>query len=191
MSATDNGQGAVSRDLIRQLVDGTIDADNAERLLKLPRKDKERFFNYLAVLQERVSWSEHILLRLGDRLYVVARAPGERVVKCECGHEFGDYRENWKLKCRIRTRTTPEQMAQVYDPAPAVPEAGWQEIREFFCPSCATQHAVEVVAPGYPVVFEMLPDLDRFYRDYLGQPLADESPDWYADHSARVTARWR
>ena len=115
MSATDNGQGAVSRDLIRQLVDGTIDADNAERLLKLPRKDKERFFNYLAVLQERVPWSERILLRLGDRLYVVARAPGERVVKCECGHEFGDYRENWKLKCRIRTRTTPEQMAQVRD----------------------------------------------------------------------------
>jgi len=46
------------------------------------------------------------------------------------------------------------------------------------------------VAPGYPIVFEMLPDLDKFYRDYLGQPLPDESPDWYEDHTAKVTASW-
>lgn len=181
---------AVSRELIAQLVDGTIDEDNAQRLRKMPRKDRARFFNYLAVLQERVSWPERILLRLGDKLYIVARPPSERVVKCVCGHEFGDYRENWKLKCRIRTRTTPAAMAQVYDPLPAVPEAGLQEVREFFCPGCATQHAVEVVAPGYPVVFELLPDLDAFYRDYLDQPLADEAPDWYRDRSAEVTARW-
>lgn len=181
---------AVSRELIAQLVDGTIDEDNAQRLRKMPRKDRERFFNYLAVLQERVTWPERILLRLGDKLYIVARPPGERLVKCACGHEFGDYRENWKLQCRIRTRTTPEDMAQVYDPLPAVPEAGLQEVREFFCPACATQHAVEVVAPGYPIVFELLPDLDAFYRDYLGQPLSDEAPGWYSDRSAEVTARW-
>jgi acetone carboxylase, gamma subunit len=47
-----------------------------------------------------------------------------------------------------------------------------------------------VVATGYPIVFELLPDLDAFYRDYLEQPLPDESPDWYADRSAEVTARW-
>ncbi len=54
-----------ARELIRQLVDGTIDQDNTERLLKMPRKDKARFFNYIAVLQERVKWSERILLRIG------------------------------------------------------------------------------------------------------------------------------
>lgn len=183
-------QNAVSKELIRQLVRGTIDDDNVLRLQKMPRKDKERFFNYIAVLQEQVGWPERILLRLGDKLYIVAKPAGGRVTKCECGHEFGDYRENWKLQCRIRTRKTLEAMAQVFDPAPAVPEPGWQEVREFFCPGCATQHAVEVVAPGYPIVFEMLPDLDKFYRDYLGQPLADESRDWYEDHTSRVTARW-
>jgi len=186
-----SSETAVSRELIRQLVDGTIDDDNAERLLKLPRKDKERFFNYLAVLQDRVPWNDRILLRLGDRVYIVAKETGERVVQCECGHGFGDYRENWKLKCRIRTRKTLAEMGEVYSPAPAVPEPEWQEVREFFCPSCATQHAVEVVAPGYPIVFEMLPDLDRFYRDYLGQPLADERDDWYSDRSSSVTAGWR
>jgi len=47
-------QQSISLDLIRQLVDGTIDDDNTERLLKLPRKDKDRFFGYLTVLQDTV-----------------------------------------------------------------------------------------------------------------------------------------
>ena len=38
--------------LVRQLVDGKIDDDNAERLLKLPRKDVGRFLQYNQVLQE-------------------------------------------------------------------------------------------------------------------------------------------
>mgnify|MGYP001292617137 FL=1 len=81
-------------------------------------------------------------------------------------------------------------MSRVYTPAPAVPEPGWQEIREFFCPKCGTQLAVEVVAPGYPIVFEMLPDIDTFYRDYLDSPLDDESKDWYQDQSREKTASW-
>ena len=81
-------------------------------------------------------------------------------------------------------------MKAVYDPAPAVPEAGWQEVREYFCPDCGTQHAVEVVPPGYPVIFEMLPDLDKFYADYLGRPLADASEDWYRDRTSETTATW-
>ena len=94
----------VSKELIKQLVDGTIDDDNAERLLKLPRKDKKRFFNYIEVLQEKVSWSDRILLRLGDKLYVVAKSNKRRETQCECGYSFGDYRTNWKLGCKIRTR---------------------------------------------------------------------------------------
>ena len=57
---------------------------------------------------------------------------------------------------------TLEEMSKVYTPSPAVPEPGWQEVREYFLPECGTQHAVEVVAPGYPIVFEMLPDIDTF-----------------------------
>mgnify|MGYP006172916631 CR=1 FL=1 len=183
-------QPPISKELIEQLVDGTIDAENAQRLLKMDRKDKARFFNYIEVLQGRVSWSDRILLRLGDKLYIVINEKNERVSKCECGHEFGDYRKNWKLSCKIRTRKTLEEMSQVYHPAPAVPEPGWQEIREFFCPSCASQLAVEVVAPGYPIVFEMLPDLDKFYGEYLDQPLADAASTWYADQSHEITRDW-
>lgn len=181
---------SISQELIGQLIDGTIDNDNAQRLLRLERKDKDRFFKYIDALQQRVTWPDRILLRLGDKLYIVRNAQGARVVKCACGHEFGDYRQNWKLGCRVRVKRTLEDMLTVYDPAPACPEPEIQEIREFFCPACATQHAVEVVAPGYPVVFEMLPDLDKFYREYLGQPLPDEATDWYADRSEQVTQRW-
>lgn len=183
-------ESGISKALIAQLVEGQIDDDNVTRLLRLPRKDLDRFVKYVAVLQSRVAWPDQILLRLGDKLYVVRNAANARVVKCECGHEFGDYRRNWKLGCRIRTRRTLAEMRQVYDPLPACPEPGWQEIREFFCPDCATQHAVEVVAPGYPIVFEMLPDLDKFYRDYLGTPLPDEAADWYRDETHAVTSTW-
>jgi len=180
----------ISPELIAQLVEGQLDDDNVTRLQRLPRKDLDRFWKYLAVLQSRVPWQDQILLRLGDKLYIVRNAANQRVVKCDCGHEFGDYRYNWKLGCRIRTRRTLEEMREVYDPLPACPEPGWQEIREFFCPTCATQHAVEVVAPGYPIVFEMLPDLDKFYRDYLGTPLPDEAPDWYRDDTGELTNSW-
>ena len=185
-----NNDFQIDIELVRQLVDGTIDDDNSERLLKLPRKDVGRFFQYIEVLQERVKWTDRILMRLGDNLYIVKNKENKRVTKCSCGQEFGDYRENWKLNCKVRIRKTEESMAEVYTPEPAVPEQGWQEIREFFCPNCATQLAVEVVAPGYPIVFEMFPDIDTFYRDYLGVPLTDESDDWYCDHTKKVTSEW-
>ena len=185
-------ESQVDKDLIRQLVEGDISEDNVTRLQKMSRKDKDRFFQYVEVLQEKVPWDEKILLRISDELYVVATQEGGRIVKCECGHEFGDYRENWKLQCRIRVRKTLEEFKEVYDPEPACPEPGWQEIREYFCPGDhAAQLAVEVVSPGYPIVFEMLPDLDVFYRDYLGRPLPDESSQWYKDQTSNVTQSWR
>ena len=181
----------VDKELVRQLVDGTIAPDDATRLLKMSRKDQDRFHKYIEVLQEGVEWDDAILMRLTDKLFIVRNEAGGRVVKCECGEEFGDYRENWKLSCRVRTRRTQADINKVYDPAPAAPEAEWQEIREFICPCpSAAQMAVEVVAPGYPAVFEMIPDLDTFYRDVLGEPLPDESPDWYQDRTADVTATW-
>jgi acetone carboxylase gamma subunit len=36
----------------------------------------------------------------------------------------------------------------------------------------------------------MLPDLDKFYREYLGRPLPDEAGDWYEDRSAQITREW-
>jgi len=180
----------IDKDLVRQLIDGTISLENSTHLLRMKKKDKSRFHTYVEVLQDRVDWNDKILMRMADHIFVVLKNNGERVVKCTCGQEFGDYRANWKMNTVIRVRETQKDINKVYYPEPAAPEAEWQEVREFFCPGCAAQLAVEVVPPGYPIVFEMLPDLDRFYDEFLGTPLADASPDWYEDHSFKRAAEW-
>ena len=181
----------IDKALVRQLVDGDINRQDARSLLRMETKDTERFWQYLEVLQERVPWPDRILLRISDHLYVVRKFEDDaRVVKCDCGEEFGDYRANWKTAALVRVKTTAEEFAAVYYPPAAAPEPGWNEIREFFCPGCLAQLAVEVVPPGYPLIFEVLPDLDRFYREFLGQPLDDENRDWYVDRTNRVTSTW-
>lgn len=179
---------SIEKDLIRQFLDGTISDTDVQRLQRMKTKDTDRFWVYLEVLQERVPWDDKILLRINDHLYIVRNKEGQRIVKCDCGHEYGDYRVNWKYHALVRSKKTLEEFTKIYQPEPAAPEPEWQEIREFYCPSCAAQLSVEVVPPGYPVMFEMLPDLDRFYSEFLGSPLEDESPDWYEDHSYKYLA---
>jgi acetone carboxylase gamma subunit len=181
---------SIDKDLVRQLVDGTISRDDARNLLKMETKDADRFWTYIQVLQDRVKWDDKILLRVSDHLYVVRKKDGARVVKCDCGHEFGDYRANWKTEAEVRVKTTREEFEGVYYPAAAAPEPEWNEIREFYCPGCYAQLSVEIVPPGYPLIFEMLPDLDRFYREFLGQALDDENSEWYSDKTAEKTAGW-
>ena len=180
----------VTKEMLADLMDGRLADDYVQQLQRMRRKDKDRFWTYLEVLQDRVPWDDRILLRLTDHLYIVRKAEGGRVVKCDCGHEFGDYRVNWKLGCRIRVRRTAAEFEEVYSPAYVIPEPDWMSIREYFCPGCATQLAVEVTPPGYPPLFDMLPDLDSLYRDILGKPLEDESPDWFQDRTNETTLAW-
>jgi acetone carboxylase gamma subunit len=161
---------AITHEVLQRMLDGS---SSWEELLGVMRADKEpdRFDRYLAVLQERVGWPDRILLPLAAHLYIVAKADGRRLVKCDCGQEFGDYRENWKHAALIRVRRTPEAINELY-PRYMGCDPQWMELREFFCPGCLTQLDVEAVPPGYPLVFGFLPDLETFYRDWLGRPLA-------------------
>ncbi len=181
----------VDKQIVEQLVTGDISRAESRRLLKMEPKDPERFWTYLEVLQDRVEWKDRILLRISDHLYIVKKEEtGERLVKCDCGHELGDYRANWKTEANIRVRETKEEIDKVYFPASAAPEPEWNEVREFFCPGCFAQIGVEIVPPGYPLLFEFLPDLDRFYREFLGRPLDDEEDYWYENHTNQKTATW-
>ena len=112
------------------------------------------------------------IIAFTDELYIVQKGM-DRVVKCSCGHEFGDYRENWKLKALIHVRESEEEIKELY-PYPSAPDPEYCEIREYYCPSCGAQLWVETVPFGYPVVFDFLPDLDSFYREWLGRPLPQE-----------------
>jgi acetone carboxylase gamma subunit len=179
----------VDKGLMKKLVDGKISDDDVMEMRRMVKKDHKRFWTYLDVLQEKVLWNENILMRLNDHLYIVSKNKNERVVKCDCGQEFGDYRVNWKLSSNVRVRKTQEKMNEVYYPEIASPEASWMEVREYFCPGCTAQLAVEIVPPGYPMIFEALPDLDRFYREYMERPLSDESSSWFQDKTAEATAK--
>ncbi|MGW1682786.1 acetone carboxylase subunit gamma [Saccharopolyspora sp. NPDC002376] len=53
-------------------------------------------------------------------------------MKCDCGQEFGDYRENWKLSALIRVRCDRESFQEIY-PGSFACDPEWMEIREFVC----------------------------------------------------------
>ena len=48
----------------------------------------------------------------------------------------------------------------------------WMELREFYCPKSGRLLEVEAVTSGYPVVHDFLPDIEGFYRGWLGRELA-------------------
>jgi len=179
------------------LIDGKLPWEEVKKAIRLSPKDADRFEKYIAILQEKVAWEDRILLRISDHLYIVAKpggdrgvTEGDRVVKCDCGQEFGDYRINWKLSCRVHVRATDEAIAEVITIPEARHNTDLVEMREFYCPGCYALLGVEVVPPGYPPIFEMFPDLDSFYREWLGSPLQDESPDWFQERTSEKPAEW-
>ncbi|HTY55910.1 MAG TPA: acetone carboxylase subunit gamma [Candidatus Binataceae bacterium] len=156
------------KDLIRDLIDGRLPWPTTKQVMS-DFKDAGRFETYIEILQERVSWQERILLPLGEHLYIVQKGKA-RIVKCDCGHEFGPYTENWKLSASIFVRDTDEKLEEIY-PGARKCDPDWMEIREYCCPGCQTQLETEAVVPGYPIVFDFVPDLEAFYRDWLKKPL--------------------
>ena len=155
---------------IEKLMDGVLPWPAAQDMMK-SSKDADRFDKYVEILQSRVDWAEPILLPLTPVLFIVAK-DGERVVKCRCGHEFGDYRVNWKLASLIHVRDDAESLSEVYK-GREMPDPAWVQLREYICPGCGSQLEVEAVPRGCPPDFDFLPDLDTFYREWLGRPLPD------------------
>jgi acetone carboxylase gamma subunit len=176
----------LDKDTLRDLVDEKLPRGQV-RAIQSGYKDADRFDKYLAILQERVPWDDRIVLPYGEHLFIVrpsagkpadgsaegtsaAAASGEYLVKCDCGHEFCDYRENWKLEALINVRETVEELREIY-PEKMHGDPDWNVLREYFCPGCKTLLEVEAVPPGYPPVHDFVPDLEGFYEDWLGRPL--------------------
>jgi acetone carboxylase gamma subunit len=119
-------------------------------------------------------------------LFIVA-CDGERVVKCRCGHGFGDYRINWKLSSLIHVRDDEESLGEIYK-GREMPDPSWTQLREYICPGCGAQLEVEAVPRGCPPDFEFLPDLDTFYSEWLGRPLPDSVE--LKDLTLDAVAKW-
>jgi acetone carboxylase, gamma subunit len=138
---------------IADLMAGRLSSDDLQRLQRQP-KDAGRAALVRQVVQERLGWAEPVLLCLQEHLYIV----GERAtatVRCDCGHDFGDYRRNWKEAALVFERDPGDGL--VYR-GPRAASADWNVLREFYCPGCAVQLDVEVVPRGYPFVFNFLPE---------------------------------
>jgi acetone carboxylase, gamma subunit len=154
---------------LRDLVDEKLPRGQV-RAIQSAYKDPDRFDKYLAILQERVPWDDPIVLPFGDHLYVVSKGGGSYVVKCDCGHEFCDHRENWKLEALVYVRETDDQLREIY-PEKMHGDPRWNVLREYYCPGCHTMLEVEAVPPGYPVIHDFVPDLEGFYEDWLEREL--------------------
>jgi acetone carboxylase, gamma subunit len=142
-------------DVLKDLVNGNLDP---EVLLSMQQAPKEpgRFHAILKIEQERVPWDDKILVPVGEGLYIVENEQG-RVVKHKCGHEFGSYKNNWKLSALIYERDNLEKLQELY-PGPRACNPDWNVLREFICPTCGTMLETEAVPPGYPITFNFLPD---------------------------------
>ncbi|MGH2950561.1 MAG: acetone carboxylase subunit gamma, partial [Solirubrobacterales bacterium] len=146
-------------------------------------KDPDRFEKWIAVLQSRVPWDDPIVLPLGEGLYVVRRttnpaAPGGEAeeaagldslaIRSDAGHDFCRFDQNWKMHAPVFVRDTDELLREIY-PAMAHCDPEWMELREFYCPLSGRMLETEAVTPGYPVVHDFLPDVEGFYRGWLGR----------------------
>ncbi|MFB0560312.1 MAG: acetone carboxylase subunit gamma [Candidatus Lokiarchaeia archaeon] len=158
------------KEKIEKLIDGALSWVELKDMMSAS-KDIDRFDKYVEIIQSRVKWKDKIILPYALHLYIVAKE-GMRIIKCDCGYEFGDYRENWKLKALIHVRDTEEKLNEIY-PKYMYAKPEYQELREYFCPGCLTLLDVEAVTPGYPPIFEFLPDIDAFYKEWLGRDPPD------------------
>lgn len=148
---------AWSEDVLRDLSNGNLDL---QVLLEMQRgaKEDDRFEAMLAIEQAKVSWPDEILVPIGEHLYVVQNDAG-RIVKCSCGHEFGDYQQTWKNEALIYVRDSEESLDEIYA-GPRKCDVTWMGLREYYCPGCGTMLEIEAVPPGYPFIFDFLPDID-------------------------------
>ena len=171
---------------IEKLIDGELPWPRVQEIMK-GAKDVDRFDKWVQILQGRVSWPETILLPLTPALFIVQKENNERVVKCKCGQEFGDYRVNWKISAAIYVRESAEDFKEIYRGSEQ-PDPAWTQVREYSCPGCGTMLEVEAVPRGTPPDFDFLPDLDTYYKDWLGRPLSDEQE--FTDKTLETVAEW-
>jgi acetone carboxylase gamma subunit len=158
------------RDTIEKLIDGRLPWPQLHSLISA-YKDSDRFGVYRELLQQRVLWTDPIVLPLTPKLFIVDGG-NAGIIKCECGRSFGDYRKNWKHEASIRVRRSAAELEEVFGPLAC--DADWMEVREFICPGCASLLEVETAVPGYPFIHDFVPDLHAFYQDWL----REQPPAW-------------
>ena len=144
---------------LERLIDGQLTWEELKPVIS-GTKDADRFDQLLSILQDRVSWKESILLPLHEHLYIVAK-DGTRIVKCDCGYEFGDYRKNWKTKCRVRVRDTSDALEELY-PKYMSSDPAWEELPDKFYMDY--EKADKLLGPGLKIIREKMNGVARIFQ---------------------------
>jgi N-methylhydantoinase B len=161
---------ALERDTLAALLDEKLTRAEVKDI-QSGYKDPDRFEKWVDVLQERVPYDDPIVLPVGEGLNVVRRAAdGELVIRSDAGHDFCRFDGNWKMHATMLVRDSDELLEEIY-PRMAHCDPDWMELREFYCPVSGRLLETEAVTPGYPVVHEFLPDIEGFYRGWLGREI--------------------
>lgn len=158
-----------SAEVTRALVNRQLAWPDLLKLMRQPKSPK-RFDETVAAMQALVDWKEPILLPLGENLFVVAKN-GKAIIKTAAGAELCAWNENWKMKCRVIVRRTRADLEEIYPPEHLSIDTDLMELREWYCPVSGTLLDVDCVPPAYPVEIDFTPDLEAFYKDWLGKPL--------------------
>jgi N-methylhydantoinase B/acetone carboxylase alpha subunit len=160
----------MTKELLGDLLDEKL-SRRAVKDIQSGIKDPDRFDKWVALLQERVSYDDPIVLPFGEGLNIVKRSSdGAYMIRTDAGADLCRHDENWKMHTVMFVRRTEEEFREIY-PAFGHPDGEWQELREFYCPISGHLLETEAAPPGYPVVHEYLPDLKGFYEGWLGRPL--------------------
>ena len=163
---------AAGRPLERETLAAMLDEKLSRKEIKDIQsgyKDPDRFDKWIAILQKRVPYDDPIVLPMGEGMNAVRTSDG-LVVRCDCGHDFCPPERNWKMEAAIFVRDDEETMGDVF-PKFAGGDPDWVEVREFYCPSCGRMLECDATTPGYPVLHDFLPDVEGFYRGWLGREL--------------------
>jgi N-methylhydantoinase B/acetone carboxylase alpha subunit len=160
----------VTRETLADLLDEKL-SRRAVKDIQSSIKDPDRFEKWLEVLQERVDYDDRIVLPYGEGMNVVRRASdAELVIRTDAGADLCRWDENWKMHAPMFVRDSDELYREIY-PELGHPEGEWQELREFYCPVSGRLLETEAVPPGYPVMHEYLPDIEGFYKGWLGRDI--------------------
>jgi N-methylhydantoinase B len=133
-------------------------------------KDPDRFDKWVSLLQSRVDYDDPIVLPYGEGMNIVRTADGDLMIRTDAGADLCRWDQNWKLHVPMFVRDNDDLYREVY-PELGHPEGDWQELREFYCPISGRLLETEAVPPGYPVMHEYLPDIEGFYKGWLGREI--------------------
>ncbi len=93
-------------------------------------------------------------MRIAENLQLVSDGDS-RVVACyRCGHVYGPATDNVKEHARMKTFPITKA-GPMLNPWRAVDDF---ELREFYCPGCATMICVELNRTGEPILWDMALD---------------------------------